>query len=1127
MVSVTASQCTKLTEHQLHRRVRQLRQHWDLTTRDTIRHSGHLGGRIQGGNVSLAARTDVNNVGGQIIDTDNLVVGTGRTGGNSGSSTTLVGTQVTSLHGNVSLEARETFTQTASQIATPEGNVDIAAKQVSILQGEETGESQSSVRYGKTAFGGSISIPLVSALQSIKGMADATKDTGDARMKGLAAVNTALAAKQVYDAAGSLKGSVSGIKVSVNLSHDESRSADQQSGRNAVGSLIAAGGDVSVHALGAGQDSTLSVVGSQIDAGRDVHLKSDGAVVLKAAENTAHQQGTNSSSGVSIGVGFTFGGSQNGFTIDLAASMSRGKADGDDSLWTHTHVNAGKTFTLESGGDTTLQGAVVQADRITGKVGGNLSIASLQDSSTFNSQQMSAGFAISLCIPPICEGMSSVSADASQSEIDSRAIRVAEQSGFKAGDGGYQFTVKGNTDLTGGVIASSDKAIAEGKNQFDHGGAITQRDIENRLEFKGSSWAVSAGVGGKPAEGSTGALGKASTTSTSPTHQDNQPSASFGLGFDEGLQTSVTRSGIGVSTSEDTAGILKPIFDAGKVQRELNAQTRITKTFSQAAPRAIAEFANTQTRPVEEAQEYERLQGKEKSGEKLTADESRKMADLEERGMTAERARANLSDSKALENYENWKEGGLYRVAAHTVAGALSGGVNGALGGGVVAGAAPVLSDLQNDVVQSLTTNGMSQPVALLVSQALAEATSASLGGAVGGTVGAGFGMAVDTNNRQLHLTEADLIRRNAARYATERNISVAQAETELTQQALRQVDSAWAQRFGDNPEAAKFLSTLARASSGTDVGGGTLFDARGTAAFGDHSINAAFLPRTADLYNHFNSRNTRGLAPNVSGAYLAYNDAAHDPKLLEKAQPQILQLLKVGALLKERATTAQEGMAVLSGNLGISQGAFGAGKVKPGDGTQLTDVLIGSMGEAIMTGLPSEGGFALPSAAGKTGSIGTAGPVLPTTTSNRVDGLLRVPSEAEGTGLLGPVGGKINQAVINTTGDAVSPGFDTSNLQNKLQGYLLDPAHPQNQTKAVWFDQALGFNKENWQNLASQLKFDQTKAVQTKTGQYGTTYEQIIPVAGANGNTVNTTFVFMKDNNGVVRLVTGIPSKR
>jgi hypothetical protein len=114
-----------------------------------------------------------------------------------------------------------------------------------------------------------------------------------------------------------------------------------------------------------------------------------------------------------------------------------------------------------------------------------------------------------------------------------------------------------------------------------------------------------------------------------------------------------------------------------------------------------------------------------------------------------------------------------------------------------------------------------------------------------------------------------------------------------------------------------------------------------------------------------------------------------------------------------------------------------------------------------------------------------------------------------------------------STANAAAGPGFDTSNLQSKLQGYLLDPAHPQNQAKAVWFDKALGFNKENWQDLASQIKFDKATAIQTKVTQYGTTYEQVIPIVGKNGNVINATFVFMKDVNEVIRLVTGIPTPR
>jgi len=99
-------------------------------------------------------------------------------------------------------------------------------------------------------------------------------------------------------------------------------------------------------------------------------------------------------------------------------------------------------------------------------------------------------------------------------------------------------------------------------------------------------------------------------------------------------------------------------------------------------------------------------------------------------------------------------------------------------------------------------------------------------------------------------------------------------------------------------------------------------------------------------------------------------------------------------------------------------------------------------------------------------------------------------------------------RSAANTVADV---GFDTSNLQSKLEGYLLDPAHPQNQTKATWFQQALGFDPSNWQDLGSQLKFNESTAIPTKTTQYGQTFEQSIPINGANGNTIDTTFVFMK----------------
>jgi hypothetical protein len=105
--------------------------------------------------------------------------------------------------------------------------------------------------------------------------------------------------------------------------------------------------------------------------------------------------------------------------------------------------------------------------------------------------------------------------------------------------------------------------------------------------------------------------------------------------------------------------------------------------------------------------------------------------------------------------------------------------------------------------------------------------------------------------------------------------------------------------------------------------------------------------------------------------------------------------------------------------------------------------------------------------------------------------------------------------------------GFDGANIRDKVLRYLLDPDHSQNQGKAKWFQEALGFDKTNWQELSAQIRFDPTTAVLKERGVYGYNYEQIIPIVGANGRTVDVRFEFLEHRTGLVTLVTGIPTKK
>lgn len=172
-------------------------------------------------------------------------------------------------------------------------------------------------------------------------------------------------------------------------------------------------------------------------------------------------------------------------------TASRGHGDGSDVTQVNTHVGAGNKLTIVSGTDTTIKGAVVSGKQVVMDVGtsgrGNLNIESLQDTSTYKSNQQSLGGSISVGM-----GQMSGSINYSKSSTNSNYASVMEQSGVKAGDGGFQINVRGNTDLKGAVIASSDKAVADNKNSLSTQ-TLTQSDIKNTAEYDAQS--VGVGIG--------------------------------------------------------------------------------------------------------------------------------------------------------------------------------------------------------------------------------------------------------------------------------------------------------------------------------------------------------------------------------------------------------------------------------------------------------------------------------------------------------------------------------------------------------------------------------------------------------------------------------------------------------
>ena len=640
--------------------------------------------------------------------------------------------------------------QTGSDVLAPAGDIDIAAKNVQITEARETSTTVIEQKFSQSGLTLQITSPVISAVQTAQAMAKAASDTGDSRMKGLAAANTAFAANNALKAIEAGQGvttadgkplesrdanvadKVGGITLSASIGSSKSSSTTTQTSDNARGSHVAAGGNVNIKAAGAGAASDILIRGSDVTAGTSATLKADGDVSLLAAQDAASLSGSNKSSSgsIDISIGTT------GFGVTASASAGRGNQAGDDVIQVNTHVTAGNTVTIQSGADTTLQGAVVNGETVKADVGGNLNITSLQDTSTYTSQQKSMGGGVTI------GAGAGGSFNAARSNSNSDYKSVIETGGIKAGDGGFQVSVGNNTDLKGGVIASNQAAVEQDKNSFNTGGTLTTSDIQNQAGYSAKSTSAGVGTGGSASMLGISGVG-------------------VGVGGDSGRASGTTQAGISgiagntsVRSTDAKTGIQK-IFDQERVQRELDAQAKITETFGREAPKAVASFSASQAGDLQKLLQAE--------------------ADPEKR--------AALQGEIA-----KWGEGGAYRVLLHTLTGALSGGLSGATGAAVSASSANLLNDLQDSIEKSLRNAGLDQDAARTIAQSVTTLTAAGIGAAVGGTQGAATAATVDANNRQLHPTEIQWIKANAKRYSQQKGITEAEAEKQLASQAFRQV---------------------------------------------------------------------------------------------------------------------------------------------------------------------------------------------------------------------------------------------------------------------------------------------------------------------------------------------------
>ncbi|CAJ3175053.1 haemagglutinin [Burkholderia pseudomallei] len=641
---------------------------------------------------------------------------------NQSSSVTNNASTVGSVDGNLTVNAGNTLHVKGSDLVAGKDVTGTAANIVvdSATDTTRQAQQQQTSKSGLTVgLSGSVGDAINNAISETQAARESAKDS-NGRASALHSIAAAgdvafggLGAKALLDGAKGPQAPSIGVQVSVGSSHSSMQSSEDQTIQR--GSSINAGGNAKLIATGNGtpKDGNITIAGSNVNAA-NVALIANNQVNLVNTTDTDKTQSSNSSSGSSVGVSIGTNG------IGVSASMQRAHGDGnsDAAIQNNTHINASQTATIVSGGDTNVIGANVNANKVVADVGGNLNVASVQDTTVSAAHQSSAGGGFT-----ISQTGGGASFSAQNGHADGNYAGVKEQAGIQAGSGGFDVTVKGNTDLKGAYIGSTADAS---KNSLTTG-TLTTSDIENHSHYSANSAGFSAGASVGVSTKAVGPSSVSGSGGVTPMVFQN----------DSGDQSATTKSAVSVGA----INITKPGEQTQDVANLNRDTTNLNGTVSKTpdVQKMLSQQADTMNAAQAAGQTVSQAIG-------LYADHKRDAAlDAADKAYKA----GDLAGAQAaLNEAKGWMEGGASRAELQMGGGALIGGLGGgsaltAIGGAAGAGTSSLLANQAEKISKSVgDTTGSS-----LVGN-IAANVAATVGGAlVGGSAGAAMASNVQLYN--------------------------------------------------------------------------------------------------------------------------------------------------------------------------------------------------------------------------------------------------------------------------------------------------------------------------------------------------------------------------------------------
>ncbi|WP_248741907.1 MULTISPECIES: hemagglutinin repeat-containing protein [unclassified Pseudomonas] len=193
---------------------------------------------------------------------------------------------------------------------------------------------------------------------------------------------------------GGLKGGTTGgFKIGAGVSNAGSKAESNQG--NSTATQLTASGSINLDAK-----NDLTLIGTRAIAEHDIKLKAGNDLNILSAQNASSSENSRRSWGAEGGViagkdGFGFYGSVN---------AGLGNLEREGVQQQEAYLYAGKGLSFESGRDTTIAGATLRGDEVTGDVGRNLTVTSVPNTGKVEGKEMDASLTLAFSLGMTASG---------------------------------------------------------------------------------------------------------------------------------------------------------------------------------------------------------------------------------------------------------------------------------------------------------------------------------------------------------------------------------------------------------------------------------------------------------------------------------------------------------------------------------------------------------------------------------------------------------------------------------------------------------------------------------------------------------------------------------------------------